>query len=111
MQLDINSKIITGRTKKDSVSLNMKKKSRRILIVADPSADQSLINTVSEDFERKGAECVVFNEIPPKPTSRIIENLSDMILKGYIETVAGIGGIKPLILQNCCSCCKKRLPG
>ena len=96
MILDINSKIITGRTKKDSVSSNMKKKSRRILIVADPSAEQSLINTVSEDFERKGAECVVFSEIPPKPTSRIIENLSDMILKGYIEAVVGIGGLKTL---------------
>ena len=100
MILDINTKIISGRTKKEAVSLNMKKKSRRILIVADPSADQSLINTFSEDLERTGADCVVYNDIQAKPTSRVIENIFEMSTKGYIETVVAVGGLKTLNLAK-----------
>ena len=96
MVLDINTKIISGRSKKEAVSRNMKRKSRRILLVSDPSADQTLINTVSEDLSSTGADCVVFNEIPSKPTSRVIENIVEIIVKGYIETIVGIGGVKTL---------------
>ncbi len=96
MMLDINTKIISGRTKKEAVSFSLKKKSKRILLVADPSADQALIKTFTGDLLRTGADCVVYDDIPSKPTSRIIENISDMITKGFIETVAAVGGMKTL---------------
>ena len=96
MILDINTKIISGRTKKEAVSSNMRKKSRRILIVADPSADQKLVETISDDLARSGADCVLFNEIPAKPTSRVVENLVEIIIKGYIESIVAVGGVKTL---------------
>ena len=111
MILDINTKIISGRAKKEAVALNMRKKSRRILLVADPAADQKLINTFSDDLRRTGADCVLFNEIPSKPTSRIVESLVDMIIKGYIETIAAAGGVKTLnIAKTAVAAAKSGLP-
>ena len=111
MILNINTKIISGRTKKEAVSLNMRRKSRRILLVADPSADQKLINTVSDDLVRTGADCVVFNEIPAKPTSRVVESLVDIIIKGYVETVVAAGGMKTLnIAKTAAAAAKSGFP-
>ena len=111
MILDINTKIISGRTKKDSISSNMVKKSRRILLVADPSADPALVNTVNQDILSTGADCVLFKDIPLKPTSRVIENITDVILKGYVQTVAAVGGVKTLnIAKTAAAAAKSGLP-
>jgi alcohol dehydrogenase class IV len=96
MVLDIKTKIISGRTKKESLFSNLEKKSRRVLLVADPSADQSLIKAISDNFTRNGSDCVVFSDIPVKPTSRVIENICEVLNKGYVETIAAAGGVKTL---------------
>ena len=100
MVLDIKTKIISGRTKKESLFSNLEKKSRRVLLVADPSADQNLIKTLSDNFTRDGGDCVVFSDIPVKPTSRVIENISEVINKGFVETIAAAGGVKTLSIAK-----------
>lgn len=100
MVLDIKTKIISGRTTKESLFLNLEKKSRRVLLIADPSADQILVKALSDNFTRDGSDCVVFSDIPVKPTSRVIENICEVVNKGFVETIAAVGGVKTLSIAK-----------
>ncbi len=110
MILDIHTKIITGRSEKEAVLSNLAKKHKRILVVCDPSVDQAKIDAVLNDFKDKGSDCVLFNDIPAKPTSKVVEKLADIIIKGYIDALLAVGGIKTLNLAKAAVAVKNGFP-
>ncbi|MCL2293631.1 MAG: iron-containing alcohol dehydrogenase [Spirochaetes bacterium] len=91
LNINIKSALASGRGKIEKFPGFLRKDCRRVVVVRDPDSSDHIASDISAILFKKGIDCVFFNDISSKSTSREAEALLDFIKKGFVQSVIGFG--------------------
>ena len=94
LKINIKSDFLSGKGKIEKFPGFLKKDCRRAVVVRDPNTPDDITSDISTILLKKGIDCVFYNSISSKSTSRDAETLVNFIKKGFVQCVIGFGGTK-----------------
>ena len=100
LNINIKNSFLSGRGKIEKFPGFLKKDCRRVVVVRDPNTPDDIASDISSILLKRGVDCVFYNDISSKSTSRDAEILVTFIKKGFVQCVVGFGGQKVVNLAR-----------
>ena len=94
LNINIKSDFLSGRGKIEKLPSFLRKDCRRVVVVRDPNTPEDITSDISSLLLKRGVDCVFYNDISTKSTSKDAETLVEFIKKGFVQCVIGYGGQK-----------------